>query len=101
MDSLESVDRLQRSMWTGYTGKTSVLYQPKADVRRKKLHWISYRKAKLQHWKTMSWFVMFLVTPFAALNLCRAINILFIPNFSVLNLNTTGIILIDFAIFSK
>ena len=49
----------------------------------------------------MSWFVMFLATPFATLNLSRAINILFIPDFSVLNLNTTGIILIDFAIFSK
>ena len=43
----------------------------------------------------------FLATPFATLNLCKAINILFVPSFSVLNLNTTGIILIDFAILSK
>ena len=100
MDQLESVDSLQRSMWTGYTGKTSVLYQPKADVRRKKLHWISYRKAKLQHWKAMPWFVMFLAT-LSIVNLFRTINLSFFANLSAVHLNTTGIIIFDFVILSN
>ena len=99
MDQLESVDSLQRSMWTGYTGKTSVLYQPKADVRRKKLHWISYRKAKLQHWKAMS-LVCFLAT-LSIVNLFRTINLSFFANLSAVHLNRTGIIMFDFVILSN